>query len=246
MRVRVIGVVCFVLAGWTVSFATAPPAAAATCANGGSTFAGRNNPPGSATWGSQAQILERYNSVFCSGQTHAFNPASHWVMFAGFSNAHPGAQGYAQIGVFQGSTDLPCVFAEYDKDTAVGSYTRQLRCDIALNLNDNSGWVYSNFFSSACACESMIVGYLSILQTNFSPLSQWTDGRDIWSGESYYPATSVPGVSSLPVTFVALSSQAPFATTFSAAPGPFNVSMPKHVNSVVGGIVFNGFSSYQN
>jgi hypothetical protein len=24
------------------------------------------------------------------------------------------------------------------------------------------------------------------------------------------------------------------------------VSMPKHVNSVVGGIVFNGFSSYQN
>ena len=251
-----VAVVCVLLAGAAVVVVPSSPAWAAGCVSPGSWFAGKQNPPGAATWGAGATIVARGVDQWCTSPPSILNTVSQWTALTGTWNGTGGARGIIQSGVIEcngaGCSSSVCIFGEYYSGEPGAIYHELDQCSIPITLG-SSAYFYGVLFSStACGsagCEEMYVdapdGEHTLGYTPFSPLGKWTAGDDAWSSETAYYDTTEPGNSTNPVAYAGLESQKPFDTVLTAPPPtPSQAATPVHPNSCVSALYLNSFTSY--
>lgn len=212
------------------------PTALPTCGASGNWFAGRNTPV-AATIGTMADVTVRFGALCQSDPRPAYNFSTAWVMLAA------GSGGYSQSGyirLFAGSTRQ---FAEYDRD-GVGPlpFTRVYGPATSLGTT-HSYWVY---YSSACACLNNNVDFTTLSATPFDPFAEWSSVFSVWSSETIYRESDVPGLASQPVNYGDLRVQ-PFGTS-GYVQNPFGsvISAPTSPRYSVSGIAWNSFNAWTN
>ncbi len=238
------------LAGSLAGIAPMRAQAAGACSIFENTYTGYFNAAGQPYDGTRANVVSRPPTTTCTGSAGAgSNFSTSWVMLSGTANVS-GVPAYTQVGYttenfYGGDTLFPCYFAEYDQDGQNYGmpFVPRYRCDLSFTYGQ--AITYAEQYQSGCACEASLAALATIQTTPFSPLGLWHNLYNVWSSETIWHETNVPGSPAAPAAFSALAVQPYPSSSYIANPTALTAPAPYHPGALESGVVGNAFTSWQ-